>query len=131
MGDLISVFGILLAVYTYLESLHHSEIEWAKSVNHDPLNKLKNKPNYIKVKDIIGTKHRVLILISCVICLVMLPESWRIIVGSVHLLQNGTAVYDISQTVVVLINIYFVYTSVVQWKNGTELRSKLEDLKYE
>jgi len=128
MGNIISVFGILLAVFTYLESLHHNDIEWAKSAPHDVTLKENNTTNIKKVKTVIVSKQIPLLVMSLCITIMMLPETIDIVHQFVSISTESNVEYDISKTVLVFINLYFVYVLLLQANNTVKLRNRLSKL---
>lgn len=129
MNNILSVFGILLAVFTYIESIYHDDVHKCLEIEVcEP--KRSNKLNYEYVEKVIRFKQYSLVMISTIIFLIMLPVTLEILLNSIILLSNGTASYDISRVTIVLINITFAIITFVQIVTLIKLYSKKKKLNY-
>lgn len=132
MSDILTVFGILLAVFTYIESLYHAEINWVINLVYvDSKIKRNNKSNYEKAKAILINNQIPLLILSLVISFLMLPESIRLVVGSFKYMTNGTAEYDVAIAAIIFINVCFAVISAVQIRKTIDVARKLKQLRYE
>jgi uncharacterized Tic20 family protein len=130
MSDTLTVFGIILAVFTYVESLYHSDIDSAIDIYVND-KKRDNKMNYEKVKKILLEKQIPLTVMSLIISIIMIPVGVDIVITSISLIINKSATYDISSVLVVLLNIAFLLISLVQVKKCFKLQKKLKTLEFE
>lgn len=129
MNDVISVFGILLAVFTYIESLYHNDIHKCLELEVCEPQRA-NKLNYKLISNVILYKQYPLILISSIISIIMIPVSFAILKDVIQLIDNGNAVYDISKVTCVFINIAFVIINGIQIVTLVKLYGKKKKLKY-
>jgi len=129
MSDILSVFGILLAVFTYIESLYHNDVHSCFGLEVQD-NKRGNKLNYEQVENVIRFKQYPLLLISAMICGIMFPVSIEIVASSIEYIIKGTALYDISSVTIVLINLAFLIITTLQIINLIKLYNKKKKLNY-
>lgn len=131
MSNILTVFGIFLAVFTYIESLYHSKIEWA--INEIYVDKKvirNNKANYHAVKLILLKKQLPLLLLALAINCLMFPISINIIMSSYKFIMRGVAVYDIVHSTILFINLCFVVILITQGVKFTQIIIKFKELKY-
>lgn len=131
MSDILATFTILLAVFTYLESLYKDKIDKSLSVYVNKDHPRDNKSNYELVKKTITNYQLMLLIISVVITIIMIPVSKEILSSSMALIIEGIAKYDICATTVVLLNIAFLGITVKQIYLTCKLIRKLKALKYD
>lgn len=129
MSDILATFAILLAVFTYIESLFHNSID--NGINMEvKLHKRDNKSNYEKVKKIILNHQSPLVLISFIISLIIAPVSIEILNKSLSYISMGIAKYDISSISIILLNIIFVIICIKEIITFYKLLKKLKKLRY-
>ncbi|HBH12636.1 MAG TPA: hypothetical protein DDX29_05945 [Clostridiales bacterium] len=113
MTEVVAVFGVLLAVYTYIDSLYrHSIIKVieekgnSKAANNTSLiNKLKYQRNYRAVP---------LLMFSCIVFLLMLPDFMTTLIRSLEgVINTPRYPYSISAATIILVPIIFLYWVVV------------------
>lgn len=82
MSDILAAFAILLAVFTYIESIYNDFIQ--EGIDMEKKHHARdNKSNYERVKKIVVSYQLPLLVISFIISLIMAPVSIEIVVNSV------------------------------------------------
>ncbi|MDR7870204.1 MAG: hypothetical protein RIN55_05045 [Tissierellaceae bacterium] len=129
MSDILSAFAILLAVFTYIESLYVKFIQEGLNIEVKE-HKRDNKVGYLKVKKIIINYQIPLLVISLIICLIMTPVSIEILVNSFNYLSAGIAKYDISSMSIILLHSLFIIIFIREIIKFIKLKNKLKILIY-
>jgi hypothetical protein len=129
MSDILSVFGILLAVFTYFEALYHDEVHKCFEIQVLTPNR-SNKLNYQHIRRVIFFKQYPLLAVSTIISAIMLPVSGEILSASIVYISQGTATYDISCVTIILINSAFLIITFFQIVNLIKLYNKKKKLNY-
>ncbi|MBO1265158.1 hypothetical protein J3A84_08980 [Proteiniclasticum sp. SCR006] len=128
MNDIVAVFGILLAVYTYIDSLYRNAINAIldekgspKAANNVSLRKkLKDERNY---------KATPLLIFSALVLLMMLPDTLRIISKSARgIFVDSSYVYSISSATIIFVFFVFIYWFIIDVKLILDINMKLENL---
>lgn len=129
MSDILATFAILLAVFTYLESLYHDSISSCLKMVSEA-HRRDNKNKYEEVKEVLIKKQIILDIISLLIFTLMLPVSIDIISKSCTLLASGAAKYDISSMSIILLNLSFLGIVIKELFTTKSLVKKMIDLNY-
>lgn len=126
MGEILNVFGVFLAVYTYLESLSYNEINEClelKSSTHKEDNVSKIK----RVKELLRDKHNLLCFITIALAAIMLPDSISVVRNSIGYIMDGNAKYDVISAAIILLNSVFIYLATRNIRNAISLRAKIKE----
>jgi len=128
MSEVVVVFGVLLAVYTYIDSLYRNSIMKvieekgsAKAANNITLiNKLKYQRDYRAIP---------LLFFSIIIFIVMFPDFKTILVRSLEgMLENPRPPYSVSAATIILIPSIFFYWIVVNIHVIIAIRERIKNL---
>lgn len=128
MNDIVAVFGILLAVYTYIDSLYRNSINEildekrsSKAANNVSLRKkLKNERN---------SKATPLLVFSAFVLLMMLPDTFQIISDSLSgVFGDSGYVYSISSATIIFVYIVFIYWFILDLKLILDINKKIGEL---
>lgn len=127
MGEIITTFGIFLAVFTYIESLYHESIDKALNIKVEK-HSSDNRLGYKIVKKTINSKQTPLLILALTITILMLPISYDLIITTIDCIISKTGNYNIIVSGLLFINACFIIISIIQIKKTYLLRKKLSKL---
>ena len=105
MNEVITVYGILLAVYTYIDSLYTGKIENALAIKPS-YHSEDNKKNIKIIKNSLLSQLLPLLILSIVICVILVTYSIQIMQ---EMKSEGLLHFDIFTSTMLLIVVVFLY----------------------
>jgi len=105
MSEVITVYGILLAVYTYIDSLYNGKIENALAIKPS-YHSEDNVKNIKIVKNTLLSQLLPLLILSIVICVILVTYSIQIMQ---EMMSEGLLYFDIFISTMLLIVVVFLY----------------------
>lgn len=128
MNDLVAVFSILLAVYTYIDSLYRNSIN--ATLNEKGSSKAANNVSLIKkLKYERNHKAIPLLVFSTLALLMMLPDTFQIISNSVRgIFVDSSYVYSISSATIIFVYFVFIYWFIIDVKLILDINMKFKNL---
>lgn len=127
MTEVVAVFGVLLAVYTYIDSLYRNSIintieekGSAKAANNQALiDRLRYQRNF---------RVYPLFIFSCIVFLLMLPDFITTLITTLESIVTQRGRYSISAATVIFVPIIFFYWVVVNIRMMFTIRDKIKIL---
>lgn len=128
MIEIVTIFGVLLAVYTYIDSLFRESI--VKSINEKGNSKACNNKKLIeKLHYQRNHKAAPLLIFSIIFFLLMIPDFITILILSVKIIFNIIpGQYSIIASTIILIPIIFLYWVILNIRMVCDLNKRISEL---
>jgi len=128
MNEVVAVFGILLAVYTYVDSLYRKSIMNKINVKSSP--KARNNEILVgKLKYERKYKAVPLLMFSCIFFLLMLPDFIITLISFLErVLDFSNYQYSISSATIIIVPIIFLYWIIVNIILIQKITKKIKNL---